>query len=270
MFWSASSAAGVSVADQARQQPAGAQERGTAARRPAARGRPRRTGAGRRPACATVARVSGPTRRMPGCRSSSSRTAQTERFRRRAMLTIAVRSSPPSPYDLGRRERVQVDARVEVGDDAQERQQQADLGPGVQPGRAREAPRDAGHVERAQDRVGVAVGPDEDGVVARRGAGRDPPADLGGDPVRLLGARREGLEPDRARRAGETRCGPEPLDDAGPDLEPVRVVEPDEPVGGVEDRRERPVVAAQDDRPGADGSGPGTPRMLSTAAPRNA
>ena len=60
----------------------------------------------------TVARVSGATRRMPGCRSSSSRTSRTERFRRRAMLTIAVRSSPPSPYDLGGRQGVQVDARV--------------------------------------------------------------------------------------------------------------------------------------------------------------
>ena len=40
----------------------------------------------------------GSRRRMPGCRSSSSRIAQTERLRRRAMLTIAVRSSPPRPY----------------------------------------------------------------------------------------------------------------------------------------------------------------------------
>ena len=69
-----------------------------AARRPVARGRSPRSRGGPRPAWWTVARVSGPTRRMPGWRSSSSRIAQTERFRRRAMLTIAVRSSPPSPY----------------------------------------------------------------------------------------------------------------------------------------------------------------------------
>ena len=51
--------------------------------------------------------------------------------------------------------------------------------------------------------------------------------------------------------AGETRCGPQPLDDPGTDLEAVRVVEPDEPVGRVEDRGERPVVAAQHDGPAA-------------------
>ena len=53
--------------------------------------------AGRRRASWTAARVSGPTRRIPGCASSSSRIAQTDRLRRRAMLTMAVRSSPPSP-----------------------------------------------------------------------------------------------------------------------------------------------------------------------------
>ena len=42
---------------------------------------------------------------------------------------------------------------------------------------------------------------------------------------------------------------PEALDDPGPHLESVRVVEPDQPVGRVEDRRERAVVAPQDDRP---------------------
>ena len=38
------------------------------------------------------------------------------------------------------------------------------------------------------------------GVVARRGAALDPPADLGGDPVGLLRAGREDLEADRRRR----------------------------------------------------------------------
>ena len=103
------------------------------------------------------------------------------------------------PVDVRRRERVQVDARLEVGDDAQEREQEPDLRPGIQPGRPREAPRDPGDVQRPQDRIRVAVGADEDGVVARRGAGLHPPADLGRDPVGLLGARREHLEPDRRR-----------------------------------------------------------------------
>ena len=49
--------------------------------------------------------------------------------------------------------------------------------------------------------------------------------------------------------AAATALGAQPLDDPGPDLEPVRVVEPDQPIGGVEDRRERAVVPAQDDGP---------------------
>ena len=69
--------------------------------------------------------------------------------------------------DLRRREGVQVDARAEVGGDPQEREQQPDLRPRVEPGRPGEPPRDRGHVESPQDRVGVAVGPDEDRVVAR-------------------------------------------------------------------------------------------------------
>ena len=44
--------------------------------------------------------------------------------------------------------------------------------------------------------------------------------------------------------------GVKSLDDPGPGLEPVRVVVPDEPVGRVEDRRARAVVAAQDHHPG--------------------
>ena len=128
---------------QPREHPARRAGTGTAARRPAARGPPPRSHGGPRRADATVARVSGPTRRMPGCRSSSSSTAQTERFRRRAMLTMAVRSSPPSAVDLGRGQGVQVDARIGVGDDAQEGEQQPDLGPGVQPRRPGEPPRDA-------------------------------------------------------------------------------------------------------------------------------
>ncbi len=96
----------------------------------------------------------------------------------------------------------------------------------------------------------MAVGADEDRVVARRGAGLDPPSDLGGDPVGLLRARREDLEPDRRRRRRRRAAARSRLTIAGPDLEPVRVVEPDEPVGRVEDRRERPVVPPQHDGPG--------------------
>ena len=152
------------------------------------------------------------------------------------------------PVDVRCRDRVEVDVRLEVCGDPQERQQEAHLGSGVQPGGPGEAPRDAGHVERPQDRVGVAVRADEDGVVAGGGPGLDPTPDLGRDPVGLLGTRAEHLEPDR-RGSRRDALGPEPLDDARPDLEPVRVVEPDEPVRGVEDRRERAVVPTQDDGP---------------------
>ena len=75
-----------------------------------------------------------------------------------------------------------------------------------------------------------------------------PATDLGGDPVGLLGARPEDLQPDR-RRSRRDALWPEALDDPGPDLEPVRVVEPDEPVGGVQDRCQRTVVPPQDDGP---------------------
>src|SRR5215210_5384343 len=78
-------------------------------------------------------------------------------------------------------------------------------------------------------------------------AGLDPPADLRRDPVRLLRSRRERLEPDgRGHVGGPLRA--EPLRQAASDLQAIRVVEPDEPVRRVKDRRERPVVATQHDR----------------------
>ncbi len=60
----------------------------------------------------------------------------------------------------------------------------------------------------------------------------------------------EDLEADRGRGRRDA-LGSQPLDDPGTDLEAVRVVEPDEPVGRVEDRSERAVVAAQHDGPAA-------------------
>ena len=70
--------------------------------------------------------------------------------------------------------------------------------------------------------------------------------------------------------AGSGAIGAEALDDPGPDLEAVRVVVPDQPIGRVEDRRERPVVPPKDDRPGAADSASPKSRMLSIAAPRKA
>ena len=86
-------------------------------------------------------------------------------------------------------------------------------------------------------------------MVAGRRPGRDAAADLGRDPVHLVGGRGKGLEPD-GRRRGRGPLRPEALAHAGADLQAVRVVEADQAVGGVEDRRERAVVTAQDHGPG--------------------
>ena len=88
-------------------------------------------------------------------------------------------------------------------------------------------------------------------MVARPRAARDPPAR----------SRRRSSPPPRRRVANAScrtgtasappRSGIEPLDDAARDLEAVRVVEADEAVRRVEDRRERAVVPAQHDGPRA-------------------
>ena len=102
--------------------------------------------------------------------------------------------------------------------------------------------------------------------------GRAPAAiragDVRGDPVGFLGGRRERLVADGRRRAGRLgTLGPELLGDPGPDLEPIRIVEPDQPTAGVEDLGARPVVAPQHDQ-----AGPAVAlrnsRMLLIAAPR--
>ena len=72
--------------------------------------------------------------------------------------------------DVRRREVVQADGIVRMGDGAEERDQQPHLRPAVEPGVAGEGPRDAAHVERAEEGVGVVVGPDEDREVLVRPA----------------------------------------------------------------------------------------------------
>ena len=196
----------------------------------------------------TVARVSGPTRRMPGLPVQLLEDLADRAVPAAGHVDDRGQVLAAEAVHLRRRERVQVDARLGLRHDAQEREQQADLRPGVQAGRPREAPRDAGDVERPQEGVGVAVGPDEDGVVARPSAGGDPAADLGDDPVRLVRGGRERLQRDR----GRVRVGPfgaESLADPGAHLEAFRVVEANQPVRRVEDRRLRAVVPAQDDGP---------------------
>ncbi len=94
----------------------------------------------------------------------------------------------------------------------------------------------------------MAVRPNEDRVVPRRRPRGDTSADLGGDPVGLVRGRRERLEPDRrGHRIGT--LGAQSLADAGAHLEPVRVVEPHQPIGRIEDGRLGAVVPAKDDGP---------------------
>ena len=96
----------------------------------------------------------------------------------------------------------------------------------------------------------MSIRADEDGVVARRRARGDSSSDVGGDPVGLLRTGRDRLDPDRRRIDVVALC-PEPLGQTGPDLEAVRVVEADEVVRGIEDRRERAVVPPQHHGPSA-------------------
>ena len=49
--------------------------------------------------------------------------------------------------------------------------------------------------------------------------------------------------------SGSARSARRRLLDPGPDLEPIRIVEPDQPVRGIEDRRLRAIVPPQDDGP---------------------
>ena len=94
------------------------------------------------------------------------------------------------------------------------------------------------------------VGPDQHGMVPWPGTGADPPGDLGGDPVRLFRSGGEGLQSDRTG-GRVTSFRAKAFAHPDPDLQAVRVVEPNQSIGGVEDRRQGAVVAPQHDRPGA-------------------
>ena len=137
-----------------------------------------------------------PDRRRPGWRSSSSRTSQSVRFRRRALATIAVRSSPPRPYGLRRGERVDVDARAEVRDGPQEREQQPDLRAGrtARTSRRTARPRRPGSRLR---RIGSASAFARTRMAWSRGAA------AGGDPARR--SRRRSSPPPRSRSRSVSR-----------------------------------------------------------------
>ena len=127
---------------------------------------------------------------------------------------------------------------------AEERDEQADLRPAVEPGVAREGPRDRPEVQRAQELVSVRVRADQDGhvVVLPRPFG-DALADHARDRVRLL---RRGLEVEvgghAARRLLHRR---EVLGDPVLHLEPIGIVVLDESVGAVEDRLMRAVILGE-------------------------
>ena len=123
-----------------------------------------------------AAREGSASRRMPGCCSSSSHHVPHRPVAPARHVDDGGEILAADRIHLGRRKRVEIHARVRVGDRPKEGQQQPDLGPGIEPGRTGEPPRDAGDVEGAQDRIGVTVRPDEDRVIARRRHPRRPGA----------------------------------------------------------------------------------------------
>ena len=157
---------------------------------------------------------------------------------------------PTQAVQLRRRQRVHIHGRRGIRDRPQERQEELDLGPGIQPAGPGEPPRDPLQVEGPQDRIRRGVGADEDGCVLGPCPLPDPPCDVLRDPVRLLRAARERLVPDRGH-AFPAPLGHESLDDPCADLQAVGVVVADQPVGGLQDGRPGTVVPAQDHDPGA-------------------
>jgi len=147
--------------------------------------------------------------------------------------------------DVRGRQVVHADRVVRVRDRAQERDEEPDLRPAVEPRVARERPGDPAEVERAQELVGVVVRAHEDGhVVGPPRALVRPLADHLRDRVRLL---RRGLVVEVHRRAALALLhGREVLADPGLHLEPVGVVVHDQPVGRVEQPLVRAVVLGED------------------------
>ena len=124
-----------------------------------------------------------------------------------------------------------------MGDAPEKSDQESDLGTAVEPGIAREGPRDAAHVERAQEGVGVVVGAHEDGEVP---VGATLGVLLRDHRRDLVGLARHGVEAEVLRRLAHPKAaagpgGDQALVDPLGDLEAVGVVVLDQPVGGVED-----------------------------------
>jgi hypothetical protein len=135
--------------------------------------------------------------------------------------------------ELRGRQIVETHRFVDVDQRAQERDQEPDLGTTIEPRVARERPRDALEIERAQELIRVVVGPNENRhVVVAPPPGVHLLADRARDGVRFL---RAGLVVQmRGRRALRLTDREQVLADPAAHLEPVRVVVADEAVGGIE------------------------------------
>jgi hypothetical protein len=118
-----------------------------------------------------------------------------------------------------------------------------------QTGGARDGPRQAAHVERAQEGVGVVVGPDEHGEVLQRLPRGVAVGDHGRDVIRLA---REGVEgevlwPLAHALAAVRAARDQALVDSLGDLQPVGVIVLDQAVRGVEHRLGRAAIFLQHD-----------------------
>ena len=152
--------------------------------------------------------------------------------------------------DLGRREVIEADRVLRVVDGTEERDEDPHLRLPVEAGRAAEAPCDAGHVQRADVRIGVAVAAHEDRVLPRAPTRTDGGSDAVGDRIGLVRARRVAGKPDgalRRLRPGELRPRAQPLVEPLARLQSVRIVVADEPMRRVQDRLPAAVVVNQQD-----------------------
>ena len=166
------------------------------------------------------------------------------------VLLVGVAGDPAQvvgvgPIDVRKGEVEEVAAVLEIRHGPDERDEDLDLLLLVQAPAAGEAEGDLLHVERAQVGVGVGVAADEHGHVPPAGPAGPDLEDAVGHGVGLVGQRVERQHVDALAPAARRRA--EPLVDPVLELEPVRVVVPDEAVGGVEDGLGRAVIPRQDD-----------------------
>ena len=205
-----------------------------------------------------------------GCSAASRRATASGLRRRLARFSARVTSAGGQAEDLGRRQVVEAHRVVRVVDGSQERDEDADLGLAVEPGRAAEPPGNARHVQRADVRVGVAIAAHENRVLTGGPPGSNGRADPVGDRIGLVRTRRVAGQLDRAVRglgSGEARARAQPLVQPLARLQPVGVVVADEPVRRVEDRLPAAVVVDEHDARGARVGRPETEDVAERGSP---